>query len=463
MINFKHIKTSTDAIKATRIRLTIIITIIAWVFFALVFGAVIGTQALLMSKDTENILESALNVNSFFNDTNTPPDENAPKIPMLGTPESERCIMLCVLDDGTTILKNMQINIYSSDIQLEIIEDALDVENGEFQVDNNYFVVASKTQDNGVTDYAIKDVTSNHSQLVNMSIICVTGHFVTVLIIGILAFFLTKVALKPVGDAFEKQKELTANASHELKTPLTVISTNLAVLKSEPETTIEENEKWIESIDNQVTRMNSLIRGMLELSKLDSTKLLHVPLDLSRIVEGQCLDYEVVCFEKGIAFDSNIQPQITILGDKDTISRVILILLDNAVKYSGNKGGQITLDLTADKKVAHLSVMNTGEVISEENAKHVFDRFYRVDGARSSDVENSSFGLGLAIAKSTIEEHGGNISCHGIEGKGTIFEINLPIPNKKELQEAQNKLEEINAIQKDREKKRDEYADGKEE
>ena len=140
-----------------------------------------------------------------------------------------------------------------------------------------------------------------------------------------------------------------------------------------------------------------------------------------------------------------------------------MILLDNAVKYSGDKGGQITLNLTADKKVTHLSVMNTGEVISEENAKHVFDRFYRVDGARSSDVENSSFGLGLAIAKSTIEELGGSISCHGIEGKGTIFEINLPIPNKKELQEAQNKLEEINAIQKDREKKRDEYADGKEE
>ena len=210
MINLKHIKTSTDAIKASRIRLTIIITLIAWVFFALVFGAVIGTQALLMSKDTENILDSALNVNSFFSETENNPGGNGPK-PILGTPESERCIMLCVLSDGTTILKNMQINIYSSDIQLEIIEDALDVEDGEFKVGNNYFVVASKTQDNGVTDYAIKDVTANHSQLVNMSIICVAGHFVTVLIIGILAFFLTKVALKPIGDAFEKQKELTAN------------------------------------------------------------------------------------------------------------------------------------------------------------------------------------------------------------------------------------------------------------
>lgn len=453
----KNAISQVDAIKKSRIRFTIIITLIAWVFFALIFGAVIGAQAIIMDNDNDTILNNALTVNSFFSDENYP--EKKPQ--MLGNPEAERCIMVCLTPDRTAYVKNEQLNIYSTDIQYSIINEGVIIENGNYRVGGYYFKVASQESINGNTYYAIKDVTADHLRLQTMSIICLCGHFVTVLIIGIMAFFLTKNALKPVADAFEKQKELTANASHELKTPLTVISTNISVLKSEPDSTIKENEKWIESIDNQVGKMQELIHGMLELSKLDSTKLLHVPIDLSNIVEGQCLDYEVVCFEKGIAFDTSIQSNITILGDTQTLSRVILILLDNAVKYSGKDGGKIELKLHTDKKVAKLTVMNTGESISDEDAKRVFDRFYRVDGSRSKDVEDTSFGLGLAIAKSTIVEHGGEITCHGVEN-GTEFEVILPIPNKKELHLAQEKLDGINAIKEDRAKKRDEYIDEKE-
>ena len=452
----KNAISQADAIKRSRVRFTIIITLIAWVFFALIFGSVIGAQAIIMDNDNDTILKNALTVNSFFSDENFP--GNNP--PMLGNPEAERCIMVYYTND-IAYVKNEQLNIYSTDIQEQIVREGVIIGNGNYKVGSYYFKVASQDTKDNNTYYAIKDVTADHLRIQTMGIICLCGHFITVLIIGILAFFLTKNALKPVADAFEKQKELTANASHELKTPLTVISTNISVLKSEPDSTIKDNEKWIESIDNQVGKMQELIHGMLELSKLDSTKLLHVPLDLSNIVEGQCLDYEVVCFEKGIAFDTTIQPNITILGDKQTLSRVILILLDNAVKYSGKDGGKIELKLNADKKVAKLTVMNTGESISDEDAKRVFDRFYRVDGSRSKDVEDTSFGLGLAIAKTTVVDHGGEISCHGVEN-GTQFEVILPIPNKKDLHLAQEKLDDINAIKEDRAKKRDEYIDEKE-
>ena len=106
-----------------------------------------------------------------------------------------------------------------------------------------------------------------------------------------------------------------------------------------------------------------------------------------------------------------------------------MILLDNAIKYC-NPDGKVGLRLTADQKRIRLSVMNTGEAISKEEAEHVFDRFYRTDGARKNE-DKQSFGLGLSIAAATVSAHGGEITCKGVEGKGTIFTVTLPNYKKK--------------------------------
>ena len=107
--------------------------------------------------------------------------------------------------------------------------------------------------------------------------------------------------------------------------------------------------------------------------------------------------------------------------------------------------------------MVHLSVLNTGVPISEENSKRVFDRFYRADTSRTKETEDNSFGLGLSIAQSTVQDHGGKISCHGVEGVGTQFDVYLPLPTKKEMQEATESQKEIESKKKDRKEKREEY------
>lgn len=443
----KQNRTSAEVIQDSRMGLTLTITIIAWVFFAIIFGVVIGAEAISNAKTQNQVLDTALK----FNNPGGFPGQK------IFNPDAERCIVLTKDNNGNVQANNMQLTVYSEDIRNDIAYEAINTENGTFNVDSNYFVVKSQKYSNGYTTYAIMDITQDRSQLIDTALICIIVHGVTVIIIGLLAFFLTKLALKPIAQSFEKQRELTANASHELKTPLTVISTNLSVLKSEPDSSVKDNEKWINSIDTQVTRMNELIKSMLELSKMDSTKLLHLPLDFSNITEGQCLDYEVVCFEKQIPLEYNVEPNITILGDKASLQRLVLILLDNATKYCTGEERKITLNLSLDKKMVHLSVLNTGVPISEENSKRVFDRFYRADTSRTKETENNSFGLGLSIAQSTVQDHGGRISCHGVEGVGTQFDVYLPLPTKKELQEAIESQKEIEFKKKDREEKREEY------
>ena len=453
-------KTSSEVIQESRMGLTLTITLIAWLFFAIIFGVVIGAQAISTAKTQNNILTTALQSSTGQN----PGDQGGffPGQNRNFSPEAEKCIIVKTDGNGHALVNYVQLSAYSEDIRDEIVLQAMETEDGRYNVGSNYFLVRSQENSDGTTTYAIMDVSLDRSQLIDVTLICIIVHCLVVITIGLLAFFLTKRALKPIAQAFEKQRELTANASHELKTPLTVISTNVSVIKSEPESTIKDNQKWIESIDTQVNRMNELIKSMLELSKMDSTKLLHLPLDFSDVTEGQCLDYEVVCFEKQIAFEYNVEPNLTILGDKPSLQRLVLILLDNATKYCTGEDRRINLNLVQEKKLVHLSVLNTGTPISEENSKRVFDRFYRADSSRTKETDSNSFGLGLSIAQSTVQDHGGKISCHGIENVGTQFDVYLPLPSKKEMQEAINSQKEIDKKKKEREEKREEYSNSEE-
>lgn len=250
-------------------------------------------------------------------------------------------------------------------------------------------------------------------------------YVVALVIVALMAYLLSARTLAPVEESFKKQRDLIANASHELKTPLTVISTNLSVMKSEPASTIADNEKWIAAIDDQVTRMNGLIVNMLRLSKMENSPPKMSELNFSEITEGACLCFDVVCFEKNLELHTQIDPGITVTGERDSLERLVTCLLDNATKYAGTNG-KVGLRLSADGKKAKLVVMNSGEALSPEDAKHVFDRFYRSDGARQNP-DNNSFGLGLAIAQATVFAHGGTIRCHGIKDKGTVFVVTLPL------------------------------------
>ena len=396
-----------DIIRTQRINYTVTTTLIAAIFLLVVlgglFGVVYGSNDVFINKALDKALEDP----EHYNDN---------------VANDLRCIFIYKYNDGRKPYIDGKVDVYGDDAA-EIILKAISTADGKFEYNDCHFVVANRQYTNG-TLYALIDRTSYHKQLANTAIMVTLLYCCSVVFVALLALLSSARLLFPVASAMTKQRDLIANASHELKTPLTIIATNLSVIKSEPDSTVKDNEKWISSISTQLVRMRDLVNSMLELSKLEQSELQKQDVNFSEIVEGACLEFEATCFEKDVKLLTEVQPNLHVYGESKSLERLVVILLDNAIKYSGDNG-KVGVRLFVDSKRIHLSVMNTGECISKEDAKHVFDRFYRTDGARQNK-DNQSFGLGLSIASATVKAHCGEIDCHGIEGKGTVFDVYLP-------------------------------------
>lgn len=396
-----------DIIRKQRINYTVTTTLIAAIFLLVVlgglFGVVYGSNDVFINKALDKALEDP----EHYNDN---------------VANDLRCIFIYKYNDGRKPYIDGKVDVYGNDAA-EIILKAISTADGKFEYNDCHFVVANRQYTNG-TLYALIDRTSYHKQLANTAIMVTLLYCCSVVFVALLALLSSARLLFPVASAMTKQRDLIANASHELKTPLTIIATNLSVIKSEPDSTVKDNEKWISSISTQLVRMRDLVNSMLELSKLEQSELQKQDVNFSEIVEGACLEFEATCFEKDVKLLTEVQPNLHVYGESKSLERLVVILLDNAIKYSGDNG-KVGVRLFVDSKRIHLSVMNTGECISKEDAKHVFDRFYRTDGARQNK-DNQSFGLGLSIASATVKAHCGEIDCHGIEGKGTVFDVYLP-------------------------------------
>jgi two-component system, OmpR family, sensor histidine kinase CiaH len=165
---------------------------------------------------------------------------------------------------------------------------------------------------------------------------------------------------------------------------------------------------------------------MLSLAKLDTGKELEefTVFDISKLINNVLLTFEAVIFENNIELSSNIEEGITIKGDRESIKKVFIILLDNAIKYT-SKNGKIDVELIKEKNKIKLKIKNTGEGIKKEDLDKIFERFYRVDTSRARDT--GGYGLGLSIAKSIVESHNGKIYAESNIGKDTTFIIEFNI------------------------------------
>lgn len=238
----------------------------------------------------------------------------------------------------------------------------------------------------------------------------------------IVSLYLSKWALKPVETAWEQQKRFIADASHELKTPLTVILANTGILLAHKDEKIADQQKWVEYTQVEANRMKQLVEDLLFLAKYDADHkpTLSFDVNLSDALWSCLLPFESVAFENGVSMDSDIQPDIMLKGNEGQLKQLALILIDNACKYAGH-GGSIAISLKKQGEVISLVVHNTGSVIPKEHLEHIFDRFYRVDSARAR--EKGGYGLGLAIASTIVEAHGGKISVESDEAVGTSFKV----------------------------------------
>ncbi|CEI71783.1 sensor histidine kinase [Romboutsia hominis] len=241
-----------------------------------------------------------------------------------------------------------------------------------------------------------------------------------------ISFYLTNKALKPIKETFEKQKQFIADASHELKTPLTIIKTNTSLVLSNPNDAVKNQSKWINYINSQCDRMSELVNEMLSLAKLDveENKIELQSINISKIVQSIMLGFDAIIYENGIELEENISNDIFINGDTEGIKKLFNILMDNAIKHS-NKSGKITVDLFKDKNKVKLIVKNTGEGIEPEYLEKIFERFYRIDTSRVR--ETGGYGLGLSIAKSIVAQHKGKIYAKSNVGKDTTFIVELPL------------------------------------
>ncbi len=247
-------------------------------------------------------------------------------------------------------------------------------------------------------------------------------------LIGYVIFFLISLLLakwvtKPVEKTWNEQKQFIADASHELKTPLTVIMTN-AEMMNDKSYSEKDRDSFAKNILSTSKRMRGLVESLLELARLDNNRapVKKERIDLSKLINDSILPFEPLFYENDTELSADIDKGIGIEGDKDKLRQVVNILLDNALKYS-DPAEKVTIKLKRQSANCVLSVTGLGTPLSREECQNIFKRFYRVDKARN---DGQSYGLGLSIADSIISEHNGKIWAESENGYNTFF-VSLPL------------------------------------
>lgn len=273
-------------------------------------------------------------------------------------------------------------------------------------------------------------VDSEEQMLQRLFVIIVMGLVFGMAVILWAGFFLAQRALVPIRAAWDKQQQFVADASHELRTPLTVISTNAELMLRHPQHTVEEESQRIANVLRESTRMNRLVKALLTLARADANQAeLHMePLDLCEIIRDVAGQFAPLAEMKAIGLKLEVNGALDIMGDKERLHQLLVILLDNALKYTPEQGC-ITLAGQRAGGSIQLEVKDTGIGMAPEDLPRIFDRFYRSDKVRSR--EEGGTGLGLAIAKWIVEKHGGKIRVDSNIGLGTSFIISLPLHKSK--------------------------------
>lgn len=238
-----------------------------------------------------------------------------------------------------------------------------------------------------------------------------------------ISILLARWAVKPVAKSWSQQQQFVADASHELKTPLTVILTNAELLQQE-EYSPEEKSRFAENILAMSRQMRHLVESLLQLARADNgqAQAAQSCLDLSSLVENAALPFEPAYFERGLVLDCRILPGIRVMGNEAHLRQVVDILLDNGLKYAAPTAPVVLTLNHYGRGKCLLTVFTPGQPLSDTACRDIFKRFYRLDAART---DRSSYGLGLSIAQRLVQEHKGQIWAQGFPS-GNAFYVCLP-------------------------------------
>ena len=328
--------------------------------------------------------------------------------------------------DGTyvaTVTAGTYANLNNTEELQDILTDCLSQNQAEGVV--REYGLRYLRQDNrlfGYKNIAFVDMSMEQATLQKMMYSYLQIDLAALLLLLGVSVVLSRWATRPVEKAWRQQRQFLSDASHELKTPLTVILSNAEMLQSAP--LADKPARWADNIRSEAGRMKSLVEEMLTLARADNMVRTAVMAEVSLTdVAGDCaLAFEPVAFEAGKPLTYDIAPDITVEGDAVKLRQLIGVLLDNAIKY-GAAGGTITLSVQKTGSSARLTVANPGEPIPAQQLSRLFERFYRADASRG---EQSGFGLGLPIASTIAAEHKGTLKAES-DAVSTRFIFTMPV------------------------------------
>ncbi len=338
-----------------------------------------------------------------------------------GTSEARvPCFVAEVLPSGTVRVSGSNYyDLQDEDTLLPLVTAALsaDADSGVLRTQHmRYFRLEGAL----TVRIAFMDSTFEQATLRSLVRVCLLIGAAALLVLFGLSWLLSGFVTRPVARTWQNQQQFLSDASHELKTPLTVILSSADLLKTSAQ---PEQRQYVDNISVESRRMKALVEDMLTLSRTESGRAAPFePLDLSDLVTDAALRFEPVAFEAGHPLQYDIQNGASLSGDRQQLDQLLDILLDNAVKYAA-KDAPIRLTLDISGKNAVLAVENPGDPIPPDKLPHLFDRFYRVDDARTGA---GGFGLGLAIAQQIVRRHKGAITAAS-DARATRFTVTLPL------------------------------------
>ncbi len=387
---------------------TISIAIVFSAVFLIIYMASIGQ----LNRTVDTLTDAIASNDGFFpefNAANSTPPENSSSYTEVITEETQYSTRFFTLwlDEKDHIVNLNMDSIFSiSEEQAqEYAETALAEESERGWISEYRYKVFDTDKGKAIVfvNEAMNRMQNNRFLLTALGALIVCALLVIVLII-----LISKRAVQPIAESYEKQKQFITDANHELKTPLTLILSNLDIVEAE----YGKNE-WLDDIRSEGERMGMLINQLVTLTRMDEDKsnLTVAEFDLSNAAADSVSEFVNLAEEKHKTLTYNIEPNMSYEGDEGLIRRLLAILLDNAVKYC-DEGGEIKISVY-EKRYPIIIVENTYHDVDNIELDRLFDRFYRADKARTF---NGSFGIGLSIAKSIARTHHGNITAYKKEG-----------------------------------------------
>ena len=400
-------------LKRLKIKFVIVVMSIVTVLFAAIFGLVMHLTVQNMERESVQMMRAM----AF-----RPP--SAPKMNRPGDmPDNIRLPFFTVRisDDGEINAAGGSYYDLVDESTLTKLVDIVSSSKKDIDIITDYDLRYMKIEEGPDKVIVFADVSSEKAMLKGLIRNSLIIGFLGYMVFFLISLLLAKWVTKPVEKTWNEQKQFIADASHELKTPLTVIMTN-AEMMTDKSYTDSDRANFTKNILSTSKRMRGLVESLLELARLDNNRNVakFSSIDYSKLINDAMLPFEPLFFENEMELVTDIDDNIMVNGDKDKLRQVVTILLDNALKYC-DPAEKVTISLKHQSSNCLLTVSGAGAPLSKEDCENIFKRFYRVDQSRN---DGQSYGLGLSIARSIINEHNGKIWAESGNGHN-IFYVSL--------------------------------------